>query len=839
MDNNPIGKKRAEQEAKRQEEQKHSQLVEAVKASGNTTKEGVTTAIHDLLLATLVGKDPRLVEVAKNLGDLLEGINKAAGDLKNSPLKNLPDIHAKLISALKSLPDEVAKTDRSPELIPYLQEIASSVKSQKLNPSVKVAAPDVDLSPLTDYLKKLEKAVKDIPKTEIDLEPLRKDIRATTKAINGLSFPVPNYILPFKDSDGKAVQVLVDADGNIPTSSTDPDNTASGIISTQNLVPAGVATANSAVEITLGSGQNTIAIQTVGTYTGALTLQGTVDGNTWVSFAGTPLLNANTGLWLATITSALQSVFFAKVSGFAKVRISANAAVTGSVTVSIGASTGDSFQGALGVLTTVTTVTTLTTLTNITNWGNVVDNAAFVDGTTRLLPPGYIYDEVAGTALTENDAAAARIDSKRAQILVGEDATTRGQRWSISAAGELKVDGSAVTQPISAASMPLPTGASTSAIQTDGTQKTQIVDAGGEQVTVTGGKLDVNATLSGAAGGTSAVDDAAFTVATDTGTPAMALADEVSPDSVNEGDVGVVRMSLNRNLYSSIRDAAGNERGVNVTAGNALVVDGSASTQPISGTVTANAGTNLNTSALALAATQTDKSQFTKLTDGTDTALITAAGEQNVIATAQPGVDIGDVTINNPTIAVTQSGTWDEVGINDSGNSITVDQPTGTNLHVVVDSGTITTVSAVTAISNALPAGNNNIGDVDIASALPAGTNAIGKLAANSGVDIGDVDVTSAVSATLDHGSNRDIDTVAEQITATSFACKFGVTLRADDANTGVLYIGNSDVTAGSTAATDGIPLAAGESLFLPVNNSNIPYAIASANNQIIYWVAV
>lgn len=79
------------------------------------------------------------------------------------------------------------------------------------------------------------------------------------------------------------------------------------------------------------------------------------------------------------------------------------------------------------------------------------------------------------------------------------------------------------------------------------------------------------------------------------------------------------------------------------------------------------------------------------------------------------------------TVAVTQSGTWDEVGINDSGNSITVDQPTGSNLHTVVDSGTITTVSAVTAITNA----------------LPAGTNAIGKLSANSGVDIGDVDVTS------------------------------------------------------------------------------------------------
>lgn len=45
---------------------------------------------------------------------------------------------------------------------------------------------------------------------------------------------------------------------------------------------------------------------------------------------------------------------------------------------------------------------------------------------------------------------------------------------------------------------------------------------------------------------------------------------------------------------------------------------------------------------------------------------------------------------------------------------------------------TVGTVSSVTAIANA----------------LPAGTNAIGKLAANSGVDIGDVDVTSVIPGT-------------------------------------------------------------------------------------------
>ena len=67
--------------------------------------------------------------------------------------------------------------------------------------------------------------------------------------------------------------------------------------------------------------------------------------------------------------------------------------------------------------------------------------------------------------------------------------------------------------------------------------------------------------------------------------------------------------------------------------------------------------------------------------------------------------------------------------------------------HAVTNAGTFAVQSTVAA---ALPAGDNNIGNVDIASALPAGSNAIGKLAQNSGVDIGDVDVTS-----ISTGSNR------------------------------------------------------------------------------------
>jgi hypothetical protein len=108
----------------------------------------------------------------------------------------------------------------------------------------------------------------------------------------------------------------------------------------------------------------------------------------------------------------------------------------------------------------------------------VADNAGFTDGTTKLGMAGFIYDEVAGTALTENDAAAARINANRAVVNAIEDGSTRGRYATVTASNALKVDGSGVTQPISASSLPLPTGASTLAEQQTQTTSLQLIDDG-------------------------------------------------------------------------------------------------------------------------------------------------------------------------------------------------------------------------------------------------------------------------------------------------------------------------------------------------------------------------
>lgn len=95
--------------------------------------------------------------------------------------------------------------------------------------------------------------------------------------------------------------------------------------------------------------------------------------------------------------------------------------------------------------------------------------------------------------------------------------------------------------------------------------------------TDTSGRLNVNV-IGGPTGGTSSVDDSAFTPAVGSGTPLMGMADEAATDSVDEGDVGVVRMTLDRKLLTRV---------VGSTDANRLEVDAS-------GRVTANlaAGTN-------------------------------------------------------------------------------------------------------------------------------------------------------------------------------------------------------------------------------------------------------
>ena len=110
----------------------------------------------------------------------------------------------------------------------------------------------------------------------------------------------------------------------------------------------------------------------------------------------------------------------------------------------------------------------------------------------------------------------------------------------------------------------------------------------------------------------------------------------------------------------------------------------------------------------------------------------------------------GSLTVDG-TVAATQSGTWTVTGsggtfpVTDSGGSLTVDAPVGTPVFVRLSDGAsaITTLPVSLASVPSHDVTNAGTFAVQVSSALPAGTNAIGKLAANSGVTIGAVEIAA------------------------------------------------------------------------------------------------
>ena len=155
--------------------------------------------------------------------------------------------------------------------------------------------------------------------------------------------------------------------------------------------------------------------------------------------------------------------------------------------------------------------------------------------------------------------------------------------------------------------------------------------------------------------GSDQVDDAAFTPGTDNVSMMGAEFDDTTPDSVDEGDGGAVRMSANRNLYTTIRDAAGNERGVNVNASNELtVVEASGAT--IAGDTTSLDGKTpaLGTAAMAgavpvtIATDDTISVALDTAVDAINTKLAsgTVIGDVNLGATDNAVLDAIDTAID-------------------------------------------------------------------------------------------------------------------------------------------------------------------------------------------------
>ena len=93
--------------------------------------------------------------------------------------------------------------------------------------------------------------------------------------------------------------------------------------------------------------------------------------------------------------------------------------------------------------------------------------------------------------------------------------------------------------------------------------------------------------------------------------------------------------------------------------------------------------------------------------------------------------------------------------------------------------------------------------------------------------------------ASFDHGRKSSIGVSAEQLVTTTLHAAKGIELIAAPTNSGTVYVGNADVTAGSADATDGFPLAPGARLFLPLDDPSKVYLRGSASGQAVYYVVL
>lgn len=215
-------------------------------------------------------------------------------------------------------------------------------------------------------------------------------------------------------------------------------------------------------------------------------------------------------------------------------------------------------------------------------------------------------------------------------------------------------------------------------------------------------------------------------------------------------------------------------------------------TSSVTGAVTCNAGTNLNTSSLATSSKQDTGNASLDSIDGkiavcdtddvtvSSSALPTGAATESTLSTLNGKVtacNTGAVTVSSsalPTGASTSAKQDTIIGHIDgvetslstiagavSGTEMQVDVLTlpsisgtvtcnaGTNLNT----SSLATEATLSTLNGKVTACNT--GAVTISTSLPAGTNAIGKLSANSGVDIGDVDITSIAAGNNNIG---DVD---------------------------------------------------------------------------------
>lgn len=305
------------------------------------------------------------------------------------------------------------------------------------------------------------------------------------------------------------------------------------------------------------------------------------------------------------------------------------------------------------------------------------------------------------------------------------------------------------------------------------------------------GNVRVTGSLS--VGGTT--DNSAFTAGTSTGTPTLGFYHS-TVDSVTDGRSAALAIDSKRNLFTVIRDAADNARGANVTASNALVVDGSAVTQPVSGTFW-QATQPVSLASLPALAAGSNTIGNVDLQDSAGNGITS----NSTTTTSKRGLDINILSILGT--APSAAGKLDIKGAD---GDIFVRQTTGSNLHTNVDS---------------LPA-------------LPTGSNVIGHVIADSGSTTA---VTQATASSLQaqvaqKASVSTSGTLQNAVTASGN----GSTLSTDGMSSAVLTVNCSSCSGGTTVNFEGSEDGTNYASLTATQIGTTTEATSTTTSGLTYW---
>jgi len=198
--------------------------AENLRSRGNTQNVKVTN--QDLAktgdIKELSGHIEKLGETLKpesiDWQPVRESLSELAEQLKELP-RTFPEIPK---------PVDSVTVKNQIDIEPTLKNIQNAIENLKLAPvfdpkivvkpaEVKITEKETDITPVVESVKSLIpvlESLKVVTEKKNNSE-LLEAINKTTGAINSIRFPIPNYVLPFRQ-DGKATQVSLDSSGALP-----------------------------------------------------------------------------------------------------------------------------------------------------------------------------------------------------------------------------------------------------------------------------------------------------------------------------------------------------------------------------------------------------------------------------------------------------------------------------------------------------------------------------------------------------------------------------------------------------------------------------------------------